>query len=207
MQDVAGRDRTVLFVSHNMGAISAICETGILLEQGHIKGRGRIKQALDAYRSSQSMESTRAASLLFSGPLRAINFNGMLLNNRLLNNFLTVGSDEDIAIQLQGVATVSILGFSFTFSLYREGIRIVTFHDDPDVLPEGRFSVNVSIPAQLLRPGEYAIAAGGRKVAGDEWIWGTDLATFEVMPNWNQHYHQDDVGLFNLPGRLTRQVG
>src|SRR5580765_4573737 len=31
MQDVAGHGRTVLFVSHNMGAIQALCQNSLLL--------------------------------------------------------------------------------------------------------------------------------------------------------------------------------
>src|SRR5438105_11584117 len=37
MQDVAGHGRTVLFVSHNMGAVSSLCRTCILLKNGSIE--------------------------------------------------------------------------------------------------------------------------------------------------------------------------
>jgi lipopolysaccharide transport system ATP-binding protein len=37
MGDVAKEGRTVLFVSHNMAAVEALCSKGILLEQGQIK--------------------------------------------------------------------------------------------------------------------------------------------------------------------------
>ena len=38
MQDVAGHGRTVLFVSHNMGAIERLCDNVVVLSQGRVAG-------------------------------------------------------------------------------------------------------------------------------------------------------------------------
>ncbi|MBX9745633.1 MAG: ABC transporter ATP-binding protein [Hyphomonadaceae bacterium] len=40
MQDVAGHGRTVLFVSHNMGAVRALCKTAFLLRNGRLVSIG-----------------------------------------------------------------------------------------------------------------------------------------------------------------------
>lgn len=50
MQDVSkGDGRTVLFVSHNMASVKALCKCGILLENGQLKYMGGIKDAVDLY--------------------------------------------------------------------------------------------------------------------------------------------------------------
>lgn len=49
MKDVAGCGRTVLFVSHNMQAVKALCDSGILLEHGRIIERGPIAEVVEAY--------------------------------------------------------------------------------------------------------------------------------------------------------------
>ena len=50
MKDVSqGQGRTVLFVSHNMASVKALCHTGILLENGMIKYTGNIKDTVDYY--------------------------------------------------------------------------------------------------------------------------------------------------------------
>ena len=50
MGDVANKEgRTVLFVSHNMGAIRNLCETGILINQGQIKESGLVDQVVSNY--------------------------------------------------------------------------------------------------------------------------------------------------------------
>lgn len=50
MQDVSkGEGRTVLFVSHNMASVKALCQNGILLENGSVKFIGNIKDTVSNY--------------------------------------------------------------------------------------------------------------------------------------------------------------
>ena len=50
MQEVSrGEGRTVLFVSHNMASIRALCRTGILLDKGEIAFMGDVRDTLDRY--------------------------------------------------------------------------------------------------------------------------------------------------------------
>lgn len=50
MQDVSrGEGRTVLFVSHNMASIRALCKNGILLDKGQIAYQGPIGDTVDHY--------------------------------------------------------------------------------------------------------------------------------------------------------------
>lgn len=49
MQDVAGHGRTVLFVSHNMGAIQNLCTSSLLLQNGNLLRSGDVKNSIDIY--------------------------------------------------------------------------------------------------------------------------------------------------------------
>jgi lipopolysaccharide transport system ATP-binding protein len=49
MKDIAHEGRTVLFVSHNMGAVNSLCRSGIVIEQGHAIFQGTAAQASDLY--------------------------------------------------------------------------------------------------------------------------------------------------------------
>src|SRR5260221_9506453 len=49
MGDVAKEGRTVLFVSHNMAAISQLCQTGMLLENGYVKILGEVDHVVNGY--------------------------------------------------------------------------------------------------------------------------------------------------------------
>jgi len=50
MQDVSkGEGRTVLFVSHNMASVKALCHSGIMLENGMVKYMGTAEQTIQRY--------------------------------------------------------------------------------------------------------------------------------------------------------------
>jgi len=49
MGDVARQGRTVLFVSHNMGAVALLCKSAIVLEHGRIATMGDSRQAITQY--------------------------------------------------------------------------------------------------------------------------------------------------------------
>src|SRR6266849_2881953 len=52
MQDVGQQGRTVLFVSHNMSAITRLCERAILVEEGRILHDGPSSEVVAAYLAS-----------------------------------------------------------------------------------------------------------------------------------------------------------
>jgi len=49
MGEVASGGRTVLFVSHNMGAVERICRRGLILDQGRILLEGSTRKCVDTY--------------------------------------------------------------------------------------------------------------------------------------------------------------
>jgi lipopolysaccharide transport system ATP-binding protein len=69
MRNVAKEGRTVLFVSHNMGAIKALCASGMVLEAGHMALRGDIENCIKWYHEA-SLDSQAAASVTLLGRRR-----------------------------------------------------------------------------------------------------------------------------------------
>lgn len=77
MNDVASSGRTVLFVSHNMAAVEALCDRVILLEQGTIKAigdpleiigkyLGSISQSTEDYQDLRDIERTGKKKFTFT---------------------------------------------------------------------------------------------------------------------------------------------
>jgi lipopolysaccharide transport system ATP-binding protein len=58
MEDVSKGGRTILFVSHNMGALRNLCKKGVLLEGGLCKMIGTSNEVVDHYLSSNSSNDT-----------------------------------------------------------------------------------------------------------------------------------------------------
>jgi lipopolysaccharide transport system ATP-binding protein len=57
MDEVASDGRTVLFVSHNLAAISRLCTRGLLLEKGCVLAQGPIRSVLERYASELRQRS------------------------------------------------------------------------------------------------------------------------------------------------------
>jgi lipopolysaccharide transport system ATP-binding protein len=65
MTEVAKEGRTVVFVSHNVGTVRALCQRGIMLEQGRIVTDAPVAEAIDTY--LQRLERSAAIPLLERG--------------------------------------------------------------------------------------------------------------------------------------------
>ena len=60
MQDVSREGRTVLFVSHNMAAVTNLCENALLLHSGEIIQMGSVTEVVQEYLSSQDRSGSIA---------------------------------------------------------------------------------------------------------------------------------------------------
>jgi lipopolysaccharide transport system ATP-binding protein len=49
MGDISKTGRTIIFVSHNMGAVRTLCTTGLLLRSGKLAASGAIETVIDTY--------------------------------------------------------------------------------------------------------------------------------------------------------------
>ena len=54
MGDIAKNGRTVIFVSHDMGAVASLCTRGVLLDRGTVLFEGSVDQVIDKYMSSSN---------------------------------------------------------------------------------------------------------------------------------------------------------
>ena len=67
MKDVANSGRTVLFVSHQMQAINALCTSGIYLDKGRIGYIGDVNMTIHHYMSARQTQSLDVESIKRSG--------------------------------------------------------------------------------------------------------------------------------------------
>jgi len=57
MEEVSKAGRTVLFVSHNMGAVRSLCSRGLLLENGILVKDGEVDQVINDYLSNKDVST------------------------------------------------------------------------------------------------------------------------------------------------------
>ena len=161
MGDVVKEGRTVLFVSHNMSAITRLCKRAIWLEDGCIRHSGNADEVVQTYLSQGVIEG----SIIEFGPetgreaqilgIEILDYQDMRSNNLLI----------DFPFYIR-------LWYQFTCDInrYRVGIRI-RLPDGFDILTSsstdiegellsdeaGIHSAKIKIPERLLAPGRYLL--------------------------------------------------
>lgn len=206
MSEIAEHGRTVLFVSHDMAAVSRLCDRVMLLDGGEVMSITDPQSAIDQYLRLVA-DWRRDPSGVFTGPLAdTIRFRDLRINGVGDDSPRIIRPDQPIRLHIQGESKRPIPAFRTTFSIYRDGVRLLTRHDTPTPtdLPAGGFAASAELPALLLRPGRYTLSIGGYRDGMREYVWGTDLMDFTVTEQWSVDYDPINLGLVNLPGYGSR---
>jgi len=97
MNDVAKGGRTVLFVSHNMGAMQTLCTQAVRLKAGQIEGHGPVNEQIELYLNSDQGRKE-------VGPDKAVRLGPDLLLRRFefTPNPVECGSGAEFTIELDG---------------------------------------------------------------------------------------------------------
>jgi len=161
MQDVSNSEgRTVLFVSHNMAAISELCSRGIVLNNGRLLFDGPIHKAVANYQSSGNTETSyeykEGAEVILG------NENIKVLKVKILpleREILTISSGFVIEVEFYnnkpGInLSIGIILKTFSEVVISEFAGIITQNKDSK---EGVYSVKYAVPPNLLNAGNYYI--------------------------------------------------
>jgi lipopolysaccharide transport system ATP-binding protein len=164
MGDVAKAGRTVIFVSHNMGAVSALCSRALLLDNGRIATVGDPQTVISTY---LSQVRARGEVPLIERSDRegneSLRFTSIAILDSLGQPSDTVSAGDDIAIELEFDTrgrTLKEVVFQIRFmdsmgqSLFSCLTRTVNSNFD-ELPPYGR--VRCYIPKLPLAPGAYIL--------------------------------------------------
>jgi len=156
MEDVAAHGRTVLFVSHNLGAIKELCQTCVVLNNGRVDYRGPVVKGLVHY--SQSVMSKEEED----SPVRGTGWGHVSIEKQ--NGALKpIPSGEPFVVE----ASLDLYNDLKKARLYclmddSNGNGIVhhcfdTKYYDLGTLKAGSYAVGVEIPPLWLMPDAYTI--------------------------------------------------
>jgi lipopolysaccharide transport system ATP-binding protein len=167
MEDVGKKGRTVLFVSHNMPAITRLCERAILLEGGSIVADGPTHQVVSAYLKT---ENGTAAARKWPDPGKAPGNEVVRLRAvrvRAADGQITDVVDIRQSVRLEMEFVVLQPGHTLmpNFNVFNEnGVWVFTTLDrDQDwrrrPRPAGLFVSTARIPGNLLSEGTMFVCA------------------------------------------------
>ena len=156
MGDVAKQGRTILFVSHNMGAVRSLCEKGIVLSAGRLAFAGDIGGAIENYHKLAGGGAREEAA----APRSGFGFSGVSLENR---DGSTIHQSEPIELSALLHIGREVAGFSLVCKLQDMHQRPV-FHlrrDSAEMKSRGQwrgvYRIDVALPPLWLEPGLYTI--------------------------------------------------
>jgi lipopolysaccharide transport system ATP-binding protein len=190
MQDVGQQGRTVLFVSHNMPAISRLCERTILLDDGRVLQDGPSPQVVGAYLNS-GLGNTAARE--WHDPAKAP---GNDIVRLCAVRIRTEGGQISDAIDIRRPVGIEldyeVLKPGYTllphYSLHNQGgVYVFTALDQDSAWrrcprPMGRYVSTGWIPGNFLAEGTMIIGAAMRTVEPDMLhFYERDVVAFQVI--------------------------
>jgi len=160
-QETQEGGRTVLFVSHNMGAVSSLCDRGILLSEGRIAYEGDIGAVVNHYLTA--VGSADYTGDLTDHPNRARGFDPLLTSFDIEtdNGVILYGQPVTLRIGYHFPEAITVPQFSVKF-LNAQGVVAFTVVSDyqPNNIPprlQGNGSVACRIHSLPLLPGNYTV--------------------------------------------------
>ena len=129
MEEVAEYGRTVLFVSHNMSAISKLCNTGILLQNGRVNFQGTIQGVINHYTISNGIANNRVDLIPSSDEVK--------------NGIVSVSTDAEINILFRIEITRK----------FRCAIELKFFDMEGSVIAVSEFGASNAVEMVEMSPG------------------------------------------------------
>ena len=156
MKDVSVNDgRTVLFVSHNMGAISSLCTGTMVLANGAVVFNGKTKQGIDFYVNSTDNSNNTCYVNNYPKATDILEIKIVNEQNESSGSF-TIAEEIKllIKIQVEDKYKRACLGFRIKDqterNVFTSEIELQTIVDSP-----GIYQIQTIIPANTLVPNRY----------------------------------------------------
>ncbi len=159
MSDVAKEGRTVLFVSHNMAAVSALCKKAISLKQGNLLRYGSVQESIALYDTQPSSDLVEWRGDIGDEDVRLVHTWAHSLDPECIFH---TAADIEVGIEVDILREVDLFIFGFwLLSSYDYELAYVRYDDndntEPRVIPPGRMVKRFIIPANTLGAGAYKI--------------------------------------------------
>lgn len=166
IQDVGNEGRTVLFVSHNMQAISNLCDRTILLDQGKLTYDGKPAEVIEQYLRGFSL-SAEGRSLedvigqLPVDPSFKLEEISLTQNGQPAGLYIESGKPLEVGVRYRVLEPMNGLRVNVDLCDDQDTLLFRSFHDeDNEGIPKmepGTYRSQLTIPPDLLGPRCYEL--------------------------------------------------
>jgi lipopolysaccharide transport system ATP-binding protein len=167
--------RTVLFVSHNMAAVSQLCDRVVHLEQGRIVREGSTATVVGDYFAATSAygASRDLAGIDVPGKVRPLRFCSVAVLDDEGRENATLRFDASFRFKLEYEVPEPRSWIEMSVRLLTADGRAVLTTMQSDLAPEvvrrvrhGRYEITIPFPARFLMPGDYVINIASHEPGG-----------------------------------------
>lgn len=161
MEEVGKQGRTVLFVSHNMGAVSALCDRSLLMMDGRLVNTGLTKNIVDQYLSS--FGCGKAAKKIDVSEHKEAFITDIYFVDSLCQPISVLMSGGSYSVVIKYTANVDLRKPIFKVSIYNSSGQMLTHlnnnlsGNEINILKKGIGSVVCNIDKLPLAKGNYSI--------------------------------------------------
>ena len=157
MKDVSRNDgRTILFVSHNLPSLKAICERGILLDNGQVVGDGAIHEIIEQYTQAQLTDTRMVDQVHYFSEniqIHRLEINGSAQSLfHLEGRKLHIKVEMSLKVETPYELDVHIKSDDFFMASYANFVK-----NEPTHLKAGDYEMNYEIDLPELKFGKYKI--------------------------------------------------
>ncbi|MEX0884135.1 MAG: ABC transporter ATP-binding protein [Cyclobacteriaceae bacterium] len=207
MNQVSREGRTILFVSHNMGAVQALCSRAILLKSGKLFTDGPTYETIATY-SQIAYNKTKAELVCGHREGEAENYGVRITavrvldqNDRVCNIF---NDADDFYVEIEYLTQQEGNHLTSNIQLFTEsGVLVLstgnwastTLNMDvysDRVLPVGIYRSRVKFPGYFLNEGGYYINAIINREASTSIIFIEEAVTFTIVDSGNMRKEYTD---------------
>lgn len=158
MEDVSkGEGRTVLFVSHNLGAVSLLCKNGILLKNGKLRLFSDVEEVVSKY----SFDNISENGFFYKNTEKVNAITEVSITDKNGNLRNTFRFDETVNIKLKcNLENILSNKLQLSIRIIDQKERAIFTTEKPIIDFYKGFEdiyVNVSVPNKLLVPNSYSL--------------------------------------------------
>ena len=195
--------RTVLFVSHNMGAIRGLCTKGILLEMGEIKLVGNVEDVVSQYYKQEDSLAGNFKVGRFDSTEKVI-IEEVIIKNQHNQNTETFNVGDDIIIEATLNSQEDFIKPNVWFGIKSKFGHFITVANTmidgcrPEILKKGLNTYRITFKNIPLLPQEYYLACGMRTRDGKNFLMTSkEVGLFVVTTRMS------DIG---ISGSLAEEI-
>jgi lipopolysaccharide transport system ATP-binding protein len=214
IKNVAGEGRTVLFVSHNMQAMSSICKTGILLKNGLIDEISDINTCIKKYNGlfgesvigelsiKDRLNRTQSSGNVLFTNVQAFSNTGKKTWDFAFNEDINFDFNCEVRDSSEGLLFYMAILEPITTEIITNFKEIVK---KETILKGDKINFSVSIPAKTLRTGQFLLYFAIGDAKHQKWFDVVDnninLPALNISAiDMDQHYNSGKV---SIPYKLT----